>query len=94
MTRRHKPDYAVLMEVIVERKMKADKTLDIKGLTDPRPKEVTKDVLNMMSKGRVLRVISDDAAARRTIALLCEYSGYSLLSTDEDGGVICFTIQK
>lgn len=74
--------------------MKADKTLDIMGLTDQRPKEVTKDVLDIMAKGQILRVIADDAGARRAIALLCEYSGYSLLSTEEDGRVLCFTIQK
>jgi TusA-related sulfurtransferase len=74
--------------------MKADKTLDIKGLTDQRPKEVTKDVLNMMAKGQILRVIADDAEARQAIAVLCEYSGYNLLSMEEDGGIICFTIQK
>lgn len=74
--------------------MKADKTLDIKGLIDQRPKEVTKDVLSMMAKGQILRVISDDAGAKQAIALLCEHSGYNLISTEEEGVVICFTIQK
>ena len=74
--------------------MKADKTLDIKGLTDQRPQEVTKDVLNMMTKGQILRVMADDAGARESIALLCECSGYKLLSMDKEGRIICFTIQK
>lgn len=74
--------------------MKTDKTLDIKGLTDQRPQEVTNDVLKMMAKGQILRVIADDAGARRTISMLCEFSGYNLLSIDEDKGIICFNIQK
>lgn len=74
--------------------MKADKTLDIKGLTDQRPQEVTKDVLNMMAKGQILKVIADDEGARRTISMLCEYSGYKLISMEEDGKIICFIIQK
>ncbi|MBI5634077.1 MAG: sulfurtransferase TusA family protein [Nitrospirae bacterium] len=74
--------------------MKADKTLDIKGLTDQRPKEVTKNVLSIMAKGQILRVIADDAGARQALVSLCEYSGYSLLSLEEDRGVICFNIQK
>jgi tRNA 2-thiouridine synthesizing protein A len=74
--------------------MKADKTLDIKGLSDQRPQEVTKDVLNMMAEGQILRVIADDAGARQAIAAPCECSGYNLLSMEEDRGIICFNIQK
>lgn len=74
--------------------MKADKTLDIKGLTDQRPKEVTEDVLNKMAKGQILRVIADDAGAKQAIEVLCESSGYNLLLMQEEGRIICFTIQK
>jgi TusA-related sulfurtransferase len=74
--------------------MKADKTLTIKGLTDQRPKEVTKDVLSKMAKGQILRVIADDAGARQAIAVLCQCLGYNLLSMEEDGEIICFNIQK
>lgn len=78
----------------LEKKMKADKTLDIKGLADHRPQEVTKDVLNTMAKGQILRVIADDEGARRTISMLCEYSGYKLISIEEDGEIIRFIIQR
>ncbi|MBI5076121.1 MAG: sulfurtransferase TusA family protein [Nitrospirae bacterium] len=74
--------------------MKADKTLDIKGLTDQRPKEVTRNVLSMMAKGQILRVIADDSGARQALIALCEYSGYRLLSLEEESGVIYFNIQK
>jgi len=74
--------------------MKADKTLDIKGLTDQRPLEVTKDVLKTMAKGQILRVIADAEGARRTISMLCKYSDYKLISTENDGKIICFIIQR
>lgn len=94
MTRQSQNFISPAADGYLEKKMKTDKTLDIKGLTDQRPQEVTKDVLNMMAKGQILRVIADDEGARRTISMLCEYSGYSLLSMKEDGRIICFIIQK
>lgn len=74
--------------------MKTDKTLDIKGLTDQRPREVTRDVMNEMAKDQILRVIANDAGAKQAIAELCECSGYNLLSVEEDKGIFCFNIQK
>jgi len=74
--------------------IRADKTLDIKGLSMQRPLEVTKEVLNTMEKGRVLQVVADDSGTKRSIPLLCEYMGYRLLSMEEDRGIICFTIMK
>jgi TusA-related sulfurtransferase len=83
-----------IRSVCMERDMKANKTLDIKGLAGQRPGEVTKEILSTMVKGQVLRVISDDAATKQALPLLCEYLGYQLLSIEEDRGVLCFTIMK
>ncbi|MHB8893564.1 MAG: sulfurtransferase TusA family protein [Candidatus Geothermincolia bacterium] len=74
--------------------MRADKTLDIKGLTDQRSMEVTRDVLVLMAGGQILRVIADAARAGETIAVLCEDAGYRLLSSEAEGGTVCLTIQK
>lgn len=73
--------------------MRADKTLDIKGLTDKRSMEVTRDVLDSMAADRILRVIAD-ARAEAAISVLCEDAGYRLLSSEAEGGTICLTIQK
>ncbi len=74
--------------------MKADKTLDIKGLTDQRSMEVTRDVLVFMASDQILRVIADAARAGEIIAVLCEDAGYHLLSSEAEGGTVCLTIQK
>ena len=78
----------------MEKDTKVNKTLDIKGLSGQRPAEVTKDILNGMATGQVLRVISDDSATRQYFPLLCENFGFQLLSIEEDRGIFCFTIMK
>lgn len=74
--------------------MRADKTLDIKGLTDRRSMEVTRDVLDSMAADQILRVIADATLAGAAISVLCEDAGYRLLSSEAEGGTICLTIQK
>jgi TusA-related sulfurtransferase len=74
--------------------IKVDKTLDIKGLSAQRPAEVTKSILNIMRKGQTLRVVADDAAAKESIAVLCENLGCMMLSVEEDRGSLYFTIRK
>jgi TusA-related sulfurtransferase len=74
--------------------IKVDKTLDIKGLSAQRPAEVTKSILNLMMKGQTLRVVADDAAAKQNIPVLCENLGCIMLSMEEEGGRLYFTIRK
>jgi len=74
--------------------IKVDKTLDIKGLSAQRPAEVTKSILNIMRKGQTLRVVVDDASAKENIPVLCKNMGCVMLSVEEDGGSLYFTIQK
>lgn len=74
--------------------LRVDKTLDIKGLSAQRLKEVTQEILNMMSKGQVLRVIADNAETNKVIPVVCEHLGCRLLSTEEDKGVVSLTIMK
>jgi TusA-related sulfurtransferase len=74
--------------------MKVDKTLDIKGLSGQRSKEVTTGILGNMAKGQILRVITDDPLSRQVIPQLCLNLGSNLLSSREDRGINFFTIQK
>ncbi len=74
--------------------MKVDKTLDIKGLSRGRPCEVTTNILATLRPGQILRVIVDDAAARKDSPRLCEQLGLKVLATDENGKTVSFTIQK
>lgn len=74
--------------------MNIDKTLDIKGLADQRQAEVAERILNMMTKGQTLKVVTDSAGSRRIFPLLCEHLGCNLLSVEEAGGIVSFVVQK
>lgn len=74
--------------------MNIDKTLDIKGLADQRQAEVAERILNMMTKGQTLKVVTDSVGSRRIFPLLCEHLGCSLLSMEEAGGIVSFVVRK
>lgn len=73
---------------------KADKTLDVTGLSCPRPKAITMSVLDTMEPGQSLRVITNDRSTRQSIPELCVSCGYRLLESAEEKGMLYFTIQK
>lgn len=72
----------------------ADKTLDIKGLVQPRPVIVIETTMNQLDPGQVLSVITNDAAARESVPVLCAQRGYALLEMKRVGGTFHFKIQK
>ncbi len=72
----------------------ADKTLDIKGLVQPRPAIVIETTMAKLDHGQILSVITNDAGAKESIPALCSHRGYTLLETTEQGGTLYFTIQK
>ena len=74
--------------------LKTDKTLDIKGLVNPRPTIITDHTLKEMDAGQVLRVITNDVSAKRSIPELCQGRGYKLLELLEEAGTLYFIIQK
>jgi len=73
---------------------KADKTLDIKGLVNPRAAFITGHTLANMGRGEVLRVVTDDVRTKQSIPELCRGSGYELLELREERGTLYFTIRK
>lgn len=75
-------------------KIRVDKTLDIKGIQLTRLQELTRDTLEMMYSGQILRVITDDMTTKNTIPSLCDTNGYILIEIEENGGIIYFTIKK
>ena len=72
----------------------ADKTLDIKGLVEPRPAIVIEMTMDQLRPGQVLSVIANDAAARESVQALCAERGYVLLEMTRVGSTFHFTIQK
>ncbi len=74
--------------------LKADKTLDIKGLAGSKPKAITENTLKSMGPGQVLMVIATDRTTKQSIPPLCEALGCSLLEVKEDAGTLYFAIQR
>jgi TusA-related sulfurtransferase len=74
--------------------VQSDKTLDITGLSGPRPTILTGLTLDDMRAGQVLQVITNEATTRQSIPELCRGRGYELLGVQEDGRTLCFTIRK
>lgn len=72
----------------------ADKTLDIKGLVQPRPVIVIEMTMDRLDQGQVLAVITNDASTREAVPALCARRGYALLETTVQGNRLQFTIQK
>lgn len=81
-------------EESVDKTVKVDKTLDIKGLSGTRSKVLTYSTLEQMEPGMVLRVITNDVTTKDTIPSLCSEFAYRVLEIKEDGGTIHFIIQK
>jgi len=78
----------------VKKKWHIDLTLDIKGLSCPRPTVMAINTIRNMDKGRVLQVITDDRQAKESISMLCLRSGYRIIDIKENDGLIYMLIQK
>jgi tRNA 2-thiouridine synthesizing protein A len=68
--------------------------LDLTGLTCPMPLLKTKQALNRLAAGAVLRVLATDPAAERDFRVFAEQSGNRLLQAEQVDGVYRFVLQK
>ncbi|WP_300304776.1 sulfurtransferase TusA family protein [Ferrovibrio sp.] len=68
--------------------------LDVKGLNCPLPVLRAKKAMKTVAKGDVLTVEATDPNTMRDMAALCEASGFTLLSSEEQNGVFVFRIQQ
>lgn len=75
--------------------IKADSTLDAKGLSCPMPLLKTKKAIGNIQSGQILEVIGTDPGTKNDLPGWCERSGHTFLGADEaGGGVIRFFIKK
>ena len=68
--------------------------LDLKGLTCPMPLLKTKQALNKMQSGELVRVIATDPASERDFKVFADQSGNQLLSSEKTDACYCFTLKK
>lgn len=68
--------------------------LDLSGLTCPMPLLKTKQALNKMASGDVVRVVATDPASERDFKVFADQSGNQLLSIDKADGSFIFVLRK
>lgn len=74
--------------------MTHDDELDTTGLLCPLPVLKAAKRLRAMAQGSTLKVTADDPAAVIDVPHFCAEQGYALLSSEDEGGVQTYVIQK
>jgi len=72
----------------------SDLDLDLSGLTCPMPLLKTKQALNRMESGKVVKVIATDPASERDFQAFSRQSGVPLLHAESAAGCFVYWLQK
>ena len=72
----------------------SDLDLDLSGLTCPMPLLKTKQALNRMESGKVIKVIATDPASERDFQAFSRQSGIPLLHAERSGERFVYWLQK
>ena len=73
---------------------RVDAELDCVGLYCPMPVAMTREEVDRLEPGQVLRVLADDPASEEDISRWAKRTGNSLLGLEKKDGVIVFLIRK
>lgn len=74
--------------------MHIDQELDLSGLSCPMPLLKTKQALNRLEPGKVLRVIATDPSSERDFKAFSEQSGVPLLQASREDQKYVYCLQK
>ncbi len=74
--------------------MEADKILDCKGMNCPMPVVKTKNAMNGLESGQILRMEATDKGAKSDISAFANRTGNELLEVEEEGGTFIFYLKK
>ena len=74
--------------------IKADRTLDAKGLQCPMPLLKSKTIIDAMEPGQVLEIIGTDEGSKVDLPGWCERAGHSYLGVKEEDNYYRFYIKK
>jgi TusA-related sulfurtransferase len=72
----------------------ADAELDCVGLFCPMPIAKTKDEIENIDIGQVLKVDADDPAAEEDIARWAKRTGHQILKFEKSGNIMTFWIKR
>ncbi len=74
--------------------MKADQTLDCKGLSCPMPIIKLSKTIKKMKSGEVLEMLGTDPGSKADLPAWCNKTGNIFEGMEEEGGVQKFYIKK
>jgi tRNA 2-thiouridine synthesizing protein A len=74
--------------------IKADKTLDAKGLDCPMPLLKAKKAMETLESGQVLEILGTDEGSKIDLPGWCERVGHSFLGVKEETKYFKFYIKK
>ena len=77
-----------------ENDIKPDAELDCVGLYCPMPIAMTKEEIENVKVGQVLKVEADDPAAEEDIKRWAKRTGHELLRFEKDEGILTFYIRR
>ena len=71
-----------------------DAELDCIGLYCPEPIAQTREEIDKLEVGKVLKVEADDPAAEEDIKRWAKRTGHEIMSFEKDGTILTFFIRK
>lgn len=74
--------------------IQADAELDSVGFFCPMPVSMTKEEIEKIGIGQVLKVEADDPAAEEDILRWAKRTGHDLIKFEKTGGVMTFYIRR
>jgi TusA-related sulfurtransferase len=74
--------------------IKADAELDCVGYFCPMPIAMTKEEIDKIGIGEVLKVEADDPAAEEDIKRWAKRTGHELLKCEKEGTILTFYIKR
>ncbi len=74
--------------------IKVDSELDCVGFYCPMPIAMTKEEIDKIGVGQVLKVEADDPAAEEDIKRWAKRTGHELLHFDKEDGILTFLIRR
>ena len=73
--------------------VKADQTLDCKGLSCPMPILKLAQTMKKMKKGKVLKLLGTDPGSKTDVPSWCKKTGHEFISMEDEKGVNIFYIR-
>ncbi len=71
-----------------------DEEVDCVGLYCPMPISMTKEAIDGIKVGQVLKVVADDPAAEEDIKRWAKRTGHEVLKFEKEGAILTFYIKR